>query len=257
MSHLKVLPDRRRPLIFAHRGCSSLAPENTMGAFRLARSLKAPGLELDVHLCATGELVVAHDDTFARTAEDGRRIEDLRWDEIRNLDVGAYFGGSQGAERPPLLNEVIEEFLPDLYLDIELKTRRTAQDPLPRAVAAALAAQGKRTAGAVTVSSFNPFALRAFKKAAPSVPTAIIWCADGELPWILRNGEGRWISTCDYLKPIHSKVTPLSMALLGRLGARTMVPWTVDDPNLAKALVARGCGGIITNRPQDMVPYFY
>jgi glycerophosphoryl diester phosphodiesterase len=39
-----------------------------MAAFRLARDLGAPGLELDVHVCRSGELVVAHDDTFKRTA---------------------------------------------------------------------------------------------------------------------------------------------------------------------------------------------
>jgi len=257
MSRLPLLPDRSRPLVFAHRGCSSLAPENTMASFRLARSLGSPGLELDVHFCASGELVVAHDDTFARTAGDGRRIEDLRWEEIQRVDVGSFFGPTFSAERPPLLSEVIEEFLPDLYLDIELKTRRASADPLPKAVAEVLAAQRKRTEGAVTVSSFNPFALRSFKKAAPQVPTAIIWCADAELPWFLRNGEGRWISACDYLKPIHSKATALSMALLGHLGGRPLVPWTVDSPSLAQDLLARGCGGIITNRPQDMVPVFY
>lgn len=238
-------------MIFAHRGCSSLAPENTMASFRLARSLGAPGLELDVHLCATGELVVAHDDTFERTAGDGRRIEDLRWEEIRRMDVGSYFGAAASAERPPLLSEVIEEFLPDLYLDIELKSRRASGDPLPKAVAAVLAAHGERSRGAVTCSSFNPLSLRSFKKEAPDIPTAIIWCAEAELPWYLRNGEGRWLSACDYLKPIHSKATALSMALLGRAGGRPLVPWTVDDRNLARTLLDRGCLGIITNRPQD------
>jgi len=66
---IPLLPDRPRPLLFAHRGCSSLAPENTMAAFATALRVGSPGVELDVHRCATGELVVAHDDCFtARTA---------------------------------------------------------------------------------------------------------------------------------------------------------------------------------------------
>ena len=47
-----------RPLLFAHRGYSAKAPENTMAAFRLAWESGIPGIELDVHLCKSGEAVV-------------------------------------------------------------------------------------------------------------------------------------------------------------------------------------------------------
>src|SRR5262249_35807127 len=55
-------------LIFAHRGASADSPENTMKAFRLAREQGADGIELDARPCATGELVVFHDDDLDRLA---------------------------------------------------------------------------------------------------------------------------------------------------------------------------------------------
>ena len=53
--------DWPRPLIFAHRGASAHAPENTLAAFELALEQGAHGIELDVKLSADGEVVVVHD----------------------------------------------------------------------------------------------------------------------------------------------------------------------------------------------------
>jgi glycerophosphoryl diester phosphodiesterase len=254
-----LLPDRKRPLIFAHRGCSSLGPENTMAAFHKARELGAPGIELDIHICATGELVVAHDYTFTRVAPQGwngqgKAIEELSLGDIRRIDVGAGFGGEGvfRGEYPPRLEEVLESFCPDMYIDIELKSEKAQGDPLPGAAAETLKRLGQRIAGAVTVSSFNPFALAAFKKLCPLVPAAIIWSAHQEVPWFLRRGLGRIISGCDYLKPIHNQVNPYR-AFLSRLEKRPVVPWTVDDPGRGKELLDLGCQGIISNFPQRFI----
>ncbi len=248
MKRIPVLPDRLRPLLFAHRGCSSLAPENTMTSFKTARQLGIPGIELDVHVCASGELVVAHDDSFMRTAGDPRNIKTLRYEEIRSIDIGSFFSPEFKNERVMLLEEVLEEFCPGMYIDIELKTKKTSQDPLPGLVADKLKTMGKRIGDAVTISSFNPISLRAFKKLFPAIPTAIIWSRDSEVPWFLRRGQGRWIARCDYLKPEYAQVKP--SALFMKRGQ--VIPWTIDDPELAKKMIALGAGGIISNRPQDM-----
>ncbi|MDR1971648.1 MAG: glycerophosphodiester phosphodiesterase [Treponema sp.] len=265
---LPLLPERPRPLIFAHRGCSSLAPENTMAAFKKAREIGAPGIELDVHVCGTGELVVAHDDNFQRTAPEGpngggRPIEELRLSEIREIDVGIAFGRQSGiqespssgyrGEHPPLLEQVLETFCPDMYIDIELKTRKTKGDSLPVLVADMLRHFGDRALKSVMVSSFNPFSILAFKKFCPTVPTAVIWANDRGVPPLLRHGFGRIIAHCDYLKPSYRQVNGFSRFRFQTLERRPLVPWTVDDPGLARSLLAAGCPGIISNRPQDLL----
>jgi glycerophosphoryl diester phosphodiesterase len=249
---MSLLPDRKRPLLFAHRGCSSLAPENTHAAFSLARQYGSPGIELDVHLCATGELVVFHDDTLRRIAGDSRSVEALSLEELRQLDLGSFFDPRFKNERMPLLEEVIEEFCPDLYIDIEMKSRKTKDDPLPLALAEKLRSLGARTAGAVTVSSFNPLCLAAFRRAAPGFPTAVIWCDSREVPPILRRGAGRWIAGSDYIKPDSTQCTGWNLFWMSGIERRPCVPWTVDDPEEAERLAALGAAGIITNRPQDM-----
>jgi len=251
---LPLLPEHPRPFLFAHRGCSSLAPENTMEAFHLAKHLGSPGLELDIHLCKSGELVVLHDDSLLRTTGLNRPVEDCIWDELKDLDAGSWKDGRFSHCRLPLLQEVLETFLPDLYIDIELKTRKSSADPLPGALAELLRSFGPRAAGHITVSSFNPLALRSFKKLAFQFPTAIIWCDDPELPPYLHHGEGRWLSGCDYLKPIHEKVSQGFMLMMGKLGRRPIVPWTVDSPDLARTLLGQGVAGLISNRPQEILP---
>jgi glycerophosphoryl diester phosphodiesterase len=228
-----------------------------MAAFKKARELGAPGLELDIHVCKSSELVVAHDDTFKRIAPlenvgDHSDIAELTLTEIRRIDVGILFDPAFSGEYPPLLEEVIEEFCPDMYIDIELKSRKIRNDRLPALTAAKLKSFGDRAQKALAVSSFNPFCLAAFRQLCPRIPTAAIWSADPDVPPILRRGLGRLLANCDYVKPVHTQVNPRSYARMALREDRPIVPWLIDDPALARQMLELGCRGIITNRPQDM-----
>src|SRR5436190_19971309 len=97
-----------RPLVFAHRGGSALAPENTMDAFANGLSLGADGLELDVHLSSDGVVVVHHDATLERTTNGRGVLAGMTADELARLDAGYHFGppsppdvGPASAGQPP------------------------------------------------------------------------------------------------------------------------------------------------------------
>src|SRR5579863_8095472 len=92
---------RERPLVIAHRGASADAPENTLAAFRLAREQGADAIELDVMRCATGEVVVFHDDDLQRYFGRPTLIRDLSFEDLRKLDVGR-------GEQIPTLDEVLK-----------------------------------------------------------------------------------------------------------------------------------------------------
>ena len=62
--------------VWAHRGASAYAPENTLEAFRLAAEQKADGVELDVQLSKDGELVVIHDETIDRVSDGSGYVRD-------------------------------------------------------------------------------------------------------------------------------------------------------------------------------------
>ena len=62
----RVCGDER--MIFGHRGLSSLAPENTMAAFRCAVDHRVTWVEADVDVIADGTVIICHDSTLDRTS---------------------------------------------------------------------------------------------------------------------------------------------------------------------------------------------
>ena len=88
--------DRRRPLIFAHRGGCALGPENTIAAFDLGLPAGADGLELDVHLSADGVPVVHHDATLDRTTSHTGPLAARTAAELARVDAGYRFAANGG-----------------------------------------------------------------------------------------------------------------------------------------------------------------
>src|SRR5882757_8311365 len=89
------------PLVIGHRGASTNVIENTVEAFARARADGADGVELDVSLCATGEVVVFHDDDLRRLANRLERVDALSLAALRDVKLPA--GG-----RIPTLDEAFE-----------------------------------------------------------------------------------------------------------------------------------------------------
>ncbi len=116
------------PVNLAHRGASTLAPENTIEAFRLAVEAGAGGLELDVHMTRDGHIVVIHDATVDRTTNGSGAVSEMTLTELRRFDAGHTFSPDGGSTRPyrgrgvrvPTLVEVLEEF-PGVAVNIEIK----------------------------------------------------------------------------------------------------------------------------------------
>lgn len=249
-----LFPEAPRPLLFAHRGLSSIAPENTMAAFRLARERGVPGLELDIHLLASGELAVVHDADAMRTCGQSLRFEDAMLGDVRALDAGSWKGSAWSGEPVPLLAEVFEEFGDSIYYDIEIKGRTLADTGIAAALARLVA--DFRLEARVAASSFNPVTLARLKPLAPRIPTAAIWCDEPDMPWYLRRGEGRWLARCDYLKPDRRLVRRPGNGARGRFSdsrrRRPVVPWVVDDGAEARELLAAGCVGLVSNDPSAL-----
>lgn len=111
--HAKRLPrgpERRswEGLVFGHRGCRFVDGiiENTLAAYEYALDRGADGIEIDVRLCKTGELVVYHDALTSLQAEGPERVtSDMTFDEIQAVQFAK---SSTKPARPPLLHEVLE-----------------------------------------------------------------------------------------------------------------------------------------------------
>jgi glycerophosphoryl diester phosphodiesterase len=221
-----------------------------MAAFREAKRSGIPGIELDIHRCATGEIVVCHDLDLFRVTGEHRIITESSLDAVRNLNAGTSFGHGFN-EQVPLLEELFSEFGDSLYYDIEIKHQDTKSNSVETALTGLIQRYGLEHC--CMVSSFNPFAIRAFKQLNPRVPTAIIYSRSRSVPLLLRRGQGRYISKCDVMKPSSRCASRYAVFRHTRLSGMPVIPWTVDTVDEARKLIARGVQGIISNDPEPIV----
>ena len=121
-------------LTIAHRGASGYAPENTRAAFERAIEMGADMVETDVQLTLDGELVLIHDDHVDRTSDAQGPVADYTLDELRQLDMGSWFGDGFAGERILTLEEFCTLVLPRIPAVLEIKDP-LATGPLLDAIA--------------------------------------------------------------------------------------------------------------------------
>ena len=78
--------DQEKTKVWAHRGASGYAPENTLDAFRKAVEMGADGIELDVQMTKDGELVVIHDETIDRVSNGKGWVKDYTYEELKKFN---------------------------------------------------------------------------------------------------------------------------------------------------------------------------
>jgi glycerophosphoryl diester phosphodiesterase len=239
-------------LLFAHRGFSSVAPENTLAAFEAALHHGFPGVELDVHASRDRRLLVTHDHNLRRVTGRDALVEERTAAEVRELDAGAWFGDAFRGERVPFLDEVFELLGPRVYYDVELKWGERRSGGFEAQVLERIRAHALEDR--CLISSFNPYCIRAVRALDREQPTAHIYADDPEVPRVLRRGEARWFLPTPYIKPRHDQVHRWSAALYRTALPSRIIAWTVDDPSEARRLLGLGVHGIISNRPERITP---
>lgn len=236
-----------RTLVIAHRGASDVAPENTFAAFQAALDAGADGIELDVTRCATGEIVVIHDDTVDRTTDGHGRVESIPYPALRALDAGSWFDPRFAGERVPLLGEVLERFGSELCINIEIKGRSQRGAGLVQEVAALVARH--HVEKRVLLSSFNPWALERAAHVSPRLPRGLLYA--GVVPFHVRLALRLPFLHPEALHPHHGLVDARYVTRAHERGIRVNV-WTVDDPARMSEMLRLGVDGIITNHPAQL-----
>jgi glycerophosphoryl diester phosphodiesterase len=244
------------PLLIAHRGGSSLAPENTLEAFRRAVNWwRADILEVDVQPTRDGEAVLFHDATLERTTDGAGPVAARTIDELRQLDAGFRFRSAGDGSTPfrgagiriPTLAEVLEAF-PDIRVNVEIKDGR-AQDRVLETILAArashrvLVAAGKKKrrsrfrhyAGAVSASGEE---MRAFYAAFRLGSLSLCRPEYAALQMPERYAGTRVL-------------TPALVRAAHRMNIAVHV-WTVDEDADMRRLLDWGVDGIVTDRPDRL-----
>jgi glycerophosphoryl diester phosphodiesterase len=223
--------------LLGHRGARHAAPENTFAAFDLALDEGAEGVELDVRLNASGDVIVCHDVTLARVTDgrDRRAVHALSSDECRAVRLA-------GGEPLPFLRDVLRWAAKrGAVVNVELKMDGRRRPALIRAVAELTRAH--LPPGDLLISSFNALAVLGHRALASGVACAWLLesAAAAELPWLAQVGSVA-------LHPKHTLITAARLARWKSQVARVHA-WTVNDPNRALELAALGVDCLITDNP--------
>ncbi|HKI52210.1 MAG TPA: glycerophosphodiester phosphodiesterase family protein [Geothermobacteraceae bacterium] len=223
-------------LLWAHRGASADAPENTLAAFALAEQQRADGIELDVQLSRDGVPLILHDEILERTTDGRGRVDQQNWSELRKLDAGSWFGSEFAGERLPSLAEVLEWADDRLLLNLEVKTPSVA-DALLRLLKQFPWAR-------VLISSFDHRLLAALRNVAPDLRLGFLNDSRFWRRALQRATRARAVS-------FHPRVDQVSRPLLAACQAAELAvyPWTVDSAVVAHRLRGLGVAGVFSNRP--------
>lgn len=225
-----------RPLLLGHRGASHAAPENTLASFELAVEEGAEGVELDVRLNASGQVVVLHDETLTRVTcgRDSRAIATLHSSESTKLRL------QDGETLPSLADTLSWATARQSCLNIELKDRGRQGLRLAQAVARQIA-QHPQSIPLLLISSFTAPLIWALRWHLPQVPGAWLFesSAVQSLPWLPRAAA---------VHPAETQVSQTGVERWKRAGFRVHA-WTVDSPHRARQLSELGVDGLITNSP--------
>ena len=220
---------RGRPRVWAHRGDSAHAPENTMLAFDRARAAGADGLELDVRFDGEHNVVVFHDAALDRLAGVPGRMAELSAGGRARLRVGG--------EPVPLLAEVLATF--DLEINVEIKSEKLGRmGALAAATARVIKDAGR--ADSVLVSSFDPVALVQLHHHLPDVALAYLFHDEQPLP-LRRGWVGNWLGA-SLLHPQHTLCTE----------AKVRAWHTAGLPIIAR-LARLGVDGVFANDPAHAI----
>jgi glycerophosphoryl diester phosphodiesterase len=230
-----------KPLVIAHRGASSEAPENTMAAFRLALEQGCDAIELDIHVSVDGEIVVCHDETLERTTDGSGKIADFTAAELKRYDAGSWFGEKYAGERLPLLKEVLELVPPQIGINVEIKSYN---HPGVENILVELLERTGRI-DSVFLSSFGHGSMVRCKRLSPSLRVGLLY--DDELVDYEAFAGSNGISLYS-LHIYHGVLTDDYAAEVIRSGLQ-VYPWTIDDPARMREVLEIGASGIITNCP--------
>lgn len=266
----------RKTKIWAHRGASGFAPENTLPAFEVAKALDVDGIELDVQMTKDGELVVIHDEEIDRTSDGKGWVKDYTLEELRQFNF-AKVKPLYGFAPIPTLREVYELFQDtDYVINVELKTSVVPYDgsEVTECIQDDRADYGGKDGSPepgkrcieekvheltvemgmedrVIYSSFSHPSILKMQQYVSKEQTAFLFC-DG------------WIGVPEYAQkygvqavhpPLYYHDLPKMIKECHEKGMKVHV-WTVNEEEHALKLKEMGVDAIITNHPGRMKKMF-
>lgn len=233
-----------KTLVWAHRGASAYAPENTLAAFEQAVSMGADGIELDVQMTKDGVLAVIHDETVDRVSGASGWVKDFTYDELRKLNVNQRFP-QYGVQHIPKLSEVYALIKPTgLSVNVELKTGVVFYPDIEQQVLDLTEREGMQAR--VVYSSFNHYTLQKIRRLKTDAVTGVLY-GDG---MVGAAEYAKYKIQADAVHPaLYNVQYPGFFETCRQYGLRVHV-WTVNEEKYMRMLCENRADAIITNDPK-------
>jgi glycerophosphoryl diester phosphodiesterase len=221
--------------VIGHRGGAALGPENTVATILAAIEAGADGVEVDVRSSADGELVLMHDEDVVRPGAP-MRVDEISVAELMKLGVAR-------------LSDAMAAVPAERLLVLEVKGHPweagyDPDEPVARAVAAAVASSGARRA---IVSSFNPVALQVVRAEAPGVATAVLTSSAFDPASNLAAAVEGGHEECH----VPANLLTETFVRDAHEAGKRVVAWTVDDENRIRTFAGWGVDGVICDDPRE------
>lgn len=223
--------------VFGHRGAKGYLAENTLESIEKAMSFQVDGIEIDVHVCASGELVVFHDFTLDRMTNGTGEVGKQSLQELQKLTIN---GGFQ----IPTLEDVLKRIDKQCVLNIELKGKDTALKTC-EIIEGFVQNQGWDYQDFI-VSSFQHTELEVAFKTNKNIPLAVLTKASVA-------------EAMEYAKTIDAKIIHPNFALLTTDNVKLaqnqgyqINTWTVNDADTILRMKSYGVDGLISDVPDKI-----
>ena len=233
----------KKTLVWAHRGASAYAPENTLPAFEKAVEMGADGIELDVQMTKDGELVVVHDENIERVSDGKGWVKDQTYAELLKLNFNKNFP-EYGMVKIPTLEEAYKLIKPTkLTINVEIKTGVVFYPEIEARIIDLTERLGM--SDRVLYSSFNHNTLRKIKKYRPEAETGMLY-ADGIIEAVT---YGKEVVGVNAMHPALYNIQYPGFLEECRENDLKIHVWTVNEEQYMRMLCEMQVDAMITDDP--------
>lgn len=225
----------KMPLIVAHRGASHDFYENSFEAFTKAVEYKADMIEFDVHLTKDKYFVVHHD-PIIHYNEREYIIKDTPLSTIEKLEL-------PNGQPIPLLSEVLERYLKDIMVNVEIKCPTTENkfDELLSTL--------NIDTSRIVVSSFHEHVIHELSKTSHNYKLAFLYMFFG--PKVKKMVQKNYINAFNPFFLTFGK----RASRIFKQNHKEIYTWVVNSFKGVRRALKLGVDGIITDRPKEVREY--
>ena len=237
----------KNPLIIAHRGASSKAPENTILSYETAWLQNADAIEVDLRKTKDGVFICAHDNNFNRVSGSTKNISESTFESLLKIDIGSWKGQKFKTQRVPKLEEVLKRLPNRKIIFIEIKGVTKNLNQLMK-----LISNSNLKKNQVHFLCYLPSVIKNIKKKFPTQKATL-----NLIPSLFDYDEER---IKEEIKNSNSDGVSLhvdskqSIKLIEKLKNEKffVLTWTVNDKKFMEKLIKSKVDGIITDYPKKL-----